>query len=342
MTRKEEFLACLRREPHDGVPSFVFDLSFGTQFAGYGVSEIYRGGFDGRKSAESIRAGWEYLGHDAVPGSMACFDTRVFGSEFTEFEDRPPMTRKHAFSDPSKLYDHSVGDIEHPSYDGIIESANLVKRMCRDAAVLAYVPSPFLLAATLRGVEAALMDLMTEKEYFSDLMSLCSDVCMRLTERHVNETGCDGAVIPGAYDNPDIVGAETVKKVCLPPLSKMYGLMKESDMPVVFHPHGRLSLEENAETLNDCIAVGFECIYYGEDCDHRAMCRLADGRVSLMGGIDTNTTILLGTDAKVAEDTKNVLDQTAGCDFLFSCSCSVDRGLDPRKLKLMMDTVKSY
>ena len=60
-----------------------------------------------------------------------------------------------------------------------------------------------------------------------------------------------------------------------------------------------------------------------------------------MGGVDTATTIYLGPDERVVRDTNGVLDDTEGSDFIFTCSCSVDAGLDRERLKLMMDTVKN-
>ena len=118
--------------------------------------------------------------------------------------------------------------------------------------------------------------------------------------------------------------------------------MKECDVPVIFHPHGSLSDGTGTESLDRFIDVGFECIYYGENCDHEKMRSLTEGRTSVMGGIDTSQTIFLGNDERIVKDTEAVLDGSEGHDYMFSCSCSIDRGLDPGKLKLMADTVRNF
>lgn len=342
MNRKDNFLSCLEMGPHTGIPSFMFDTSFGTGIAGYSVSEIYGTGFDGEKSARSIAAGRRFLGHDAVPGSMISMDTRVFGAKTVQFDDRPPMIREPAFAVPEKLYDHDIPEIECSTVDEIIRSNNLLKEIDPDAAIAAYIPSPFLFSAILRGLETLMMDLLSDRDYVKDIMAFSSGCCNVLTERHVKETGSDCSIIPGAYDNVDLIGAETVRDVCLPPLKDIIAILHDGGMPIIFHPHGEFTKEPGTGTLEDFIEAGFDCIYYGENCDHRKMCQITDGRVSVMGGIDTAVTIFMGPDERVRTDTENVLSETDGYDFIYSCSCSIDRNLDKDKLRIMMDTVRAH
>ena len=69
---------------------------------------------------------------------------------------------------------------------------------------------------------------------------------------------------------------------------------------------------------------------------------MTKGRCSMMGGIDTYSAIYLGPDERVIKDTEDVLEQTEGADYMFTCSCSVDAYLDRNRLKLMMDTVRKH
>ena len=339
---RTDFLNCISMLPHDGVPSFMFDTSFGTGFAGYRVSEVYGNGFDGEKSARSIVAGRRYLGHDAVPGSMISMDTRELGAEIGLFDDRPAMLTKCAFDDPTALYGHTPADMECGTVDQIIRSTNLVKEMDPDAVVASYVPSPFLFSAVLRGLEPLLMDLMNERDYVKDLMGFTTECCRIIAERHIRETESECSVIPGAYDNVDLVGMDDLRAVCLPALKEIYRVISEGSRPVILHPHGTLTEGDGVEALNDFIDIGFECIYYGENCDHSRMCQLTEGKASVMGGIDTSKTIFLGSEDTVRKDTEDVLDATDGYDFIYSCSCSIDRNLDAGKLRIMMDTVRSH
>ena len=72
------------------------------------------------------------------------------------------------------------------------------------------------------------------------------------------------------------------------------------------------------------------------------MGELCQNEVTMMGGVDPATTISLGSDERVRKDTMDVLEAMQDKDFIYSCSCSVDRGLDPHRMELMMSLVKGY
>ena len=340
---RESFLECIARRPHEGVPSFMFDTSFGTGFSGYRVSEVYGKGFDGEKSARSICAGRKYLGHDAVPGSMISMDTRELGAEIELYDDRPAMLTKPAFKEPDRLYDSDPSDIVRcATVDEIIRSNNLIKETDPEAVVAAYVPSPFLFSAVLRGLEPLLMDMVNEPDYVKELMEFTTKCCEGLARRHIDETESECSIIPGAYDNPDLISLDDLDRICIPSLKRVRSILSRDSRPVIFHPHGALTLSPGRDAFESFIEIGFDCIYYGENCDHGEMCRIADGKVSVMGGIDTATTIFLGDDDTVRMDTKSVLEATDGYDFIYSCSCSIDRNLNAGTLKVMMDTVLDH
>ncbi len=340
---RENFLNCLNRLPHSGVPSFMFDTSFGTGIAGFTVGEVYGDGFDGEKSAKSICAGRRYLGHDAVPGSMISMDTRELGAEIALFDDRPAMLTKHAFDDPYELDRHDVDEIIGcRTVREIIRSNNMIKDIDPEAAVAAYVPSPLLFSAVLRGLEPLLMDILTDRDYVDRLMEFSTVCCEYLARRHIDDTESECSVIPGAYDNPDLIGMDGIDGICVPSLRRIYSVLSKDSRPVIFHPHGSLTQTPGTDALEAFIGIGFECIYYGENCDHRRMCQITKGRTSVMGGVDTATSIFLGDDESIRRDTADILEATEGSDFIYSCSCSVDRNLVPWKLKVMMDTVRAH
>ena len=340
MMSKDVFLSCLHMEEHERVPSFIFDTSFGMSILNRPVSDIYIKGFDADLSAKSISAGRRFLGHDAVVGATSCGDTRVFGADVRLFRDRPPMIRKNAFSDPNSIDDHSPEEIDCGILDGIAKSHVLLRDLEPDAAIIGYTPTPFLLCAVLRGVEYFLMDTMSGNGYIGRLLDFSQSVADIITERICSTGSCDTVMLPGAYDNIGLVGLDAIKRLCIPGLRSLYRKIDENDLPVIFHPHGTLTEDDGVKALDLFLDVGFDCIYYGEDNDHRVMAGLTKGRSSIMGGVDTASTIYLGPNERVVKDTEVVLDDTKGSDFMFTCSCSVDFTLDKDRLKLMVDTVK--
>ena len=340
MNSKDVFLSCLRMSDHNRVPTFIFDTSFGMSILGKPVSDIYCDGFDAEISAKSISAGRRFLGQDGIVGATSCGDTRVFGADVQLFPNRPPMIRRNAFSDPRAIDLHSPEEIDCDILDGIARSHTLLRDMEPDAALIGYTPTPFLLCAVLRGIEYFLMDTMSSNGYIDRLLDFSQDVTRIITERICDTGSCDAVMLPGAYDNVGLFGSDALKRYCIPGLSSLYRIIDDESLPVILHPHGPLTEDDGIRALDMFLDIGFDCIYYSEDIDQRAMAELTEGRCSIMGGVDTASTIYLGPEERVVRDTEKVLDDTDGSDFIFTCSCSVDYGLDKDRLKLMLDTVR--
>lgn len=342
MNARENFLACLSCRDHGRTPNFIFDTSFGAGILGIPVSDIYRDGFDPELSARSISAGRRFLGHDGMNGATSCGDTRVFGAEVDFFSDRPPMIRKNAFADPMSMYGHTPEEMDNHVIDGIVESYGKLRQLEPDAVIAGYTASPFLLAAVLRGLEQVLMDSFSNLDYMDELMRFTEAAVSIPNEMIVKEPSCDCTLIPGAYDNVGLLGLEPLRRICIPPLQRMYRKSKKNGLPCIFHPHGCLTEYEGIDALNDFMDIGFECIYYGEENDHSVMGELTDGRCSIIGGIDTSTTLFLGDRERIIADTTEVLNRTRDRNRIFSCSCSVDANLEHDKLLVMMDTVRDF
>jgi len=335
-----DLLSCLRGEGSSVVPSFLYDTSLGTAYADIDVRDIYRDGFDAELSARSISASRRVLGHDGVIGSLLCTDCRAFGAEYSYLPDRQPMLARPAFSDPYDMYEHSPNDMDTGTMDECIRSYRLVREYEPDAAIAATIPSVLLMAATNRGIEPLLMDMMVDEGYFSDLMDFSRDVVDYVSKRMFDESGADFVIIPGAYDNVDLIGLDALKEFCIPDLKRIHTRCKDNGLDTVLHPHGVLTSDIGKKALDSFIEIGFECIYYGENNDHSVIGGLCEGRVVTMGGVDSATTIFLGPDERVIGDTQHVLDAMRDRDFIYTCSCSVDRGLDLHRMGLMMDIVK--
>ena len=183
------------------------------------------------------------------------------------------------------------------------------------------------------------MDTMSGNGYIEELLDFSQKVSDIITERICGTGVCDAVMLPGAYDNIGLLGLDLLRRYCIPGLVSTYGRIERNHLPVIFHPHGTLTEDEGIDALDLFIGIGFDCIYYGEDNDHRIMGELKDGRCSVMGGIDTASTIYLGPDERVIRDTGSILGQMNDRNYIFTCSCSVDAGLDRDRLKLMIDTV---
>jgi uroporphyrinogen decarboxylase len=296
--------------------------------------------FSGERSARSLIALQREIGHDAVIGSVMAVNGRTFGAEMVFPDNRPPYTIRPAFADQNDLYRHSPSEIDDESLKQIVISHNLVRDLAPDVAIMYHAPSPFTLSVMFRGFETMMMDILLDPSFVSDLVGFCSDVLDITVDRVLSSSDVDVAMVSGAYDNVDILGSESFVDLPMKYLSPLFDKIKGYDLPCGFHPHGVLSNDCYGLALDTLLDSNLDCLFYGEANDPVKLLEKTRKKVSLMGGVDTFTTIFLGPDERVVRDTKKCMETFMGEDYIFSCSCSVDRGLPMDRMKLMAKTVR--
>lgn len=341
MDQRENFVSRLTGEASERTPMFLFDTTLGMEVAGYRTPEVFAGGFDGEKSARSIIALQRRLGHDAVIGSVMAVDGRTFGSEVVYPDLRPPYVKSPAFRKRSDLYRHSPSEADNGSLKEVVRSYDLVRRHAADVAIFYHIPSPFSLSALFRGLEPLLLDVLLEPDFIRDLVRFCSEVIEISMDVALAASDVDAVLISGAYDNVDILGPEVFADISMGCLMPQLRKVESFGLPCAFHPHSALSEDFNRASLDLMLDSPIDCLYYGEGNDAMKLLDACHGKVTLMGGIDTFTTIYLGPDERVLTDTMNHMDLMRGEAHIFSCSCSVDRGLPLDRMKLMADTVRA-
>jgi|GEM_PF-1467785 len=341
MMHKSDFVSVIRRERNDITPVFFFDTTLGMEVAGMGTGSVYMP-FDGERSGRSIMALQRYLDHDAVIGAVTIFDQRTFGGKLIYPDNGTPIIMENAFKVSSRLYDHDPQETDNETLTEIIRSFKYIRKQNKDLAVACPASSPFSIAALLRGYEPLLMDMLLEPGYFDDLMEFTASIQMIHAERILKEFDPDFAIISCAYDSIDTVGNEVFERRIMRSLKPFFRKMDAEDIPLVFHPHGTYTDQQNLDTLDSIVSSGIDCIYYGECIDANTLTEHCQNKVSIMGGVDTFTTIYLGPDDRVRADVKECLRIFSDEFYVVSCSCCVDRGLPLQRMKVLVDTVRNH
>ena len=339
---KEDFISCIRRQEHSGIPTFLLDSSLGTVYAGIDVSEMYQYGFDAELSAKSISASRRALGHDAVVGSMMFADYGALGEECEYCSDKVPVIIKPAFEDPLDTEYCSPYDlIDTDTMNECIRSYGLVREYEPDAAIAAVVPSVFDVSARIRGKEAFLMDMNCDRYAFDEIVGFAKGIVNLVSDRIIDESGPDFVVVTSTFDDINLIGEDMFRDRSILDLTNIYYKCRGSNIPTIIHPRGVLTDGAGKKALKPLQYVGFEGLYYGGGNDHRTMAEMCQNQILLVGGLDIES-IRDGTDDSIVKETNDVLDIMTGKDFIYSCSDSVDRGLDTHRMELMMSIVKGH
>ena len=343
MNSRENAISCLGCQAHDYVPTFLFDTSLCSAVTGIPMTDIFgNNSYNPELAAKAIVGSRRFLGHDMTVGALAGMDYRVFSAEMKYSENSPMMIVKRAFGDPSDLFKHEPEEIDSPSIHAYAKGFSLIREKDAEVTLCGMMPAPFSIGCMLRGLEPMLMDTIAEKEYTEELLKFAMKTGGIVRDIILSEGNPDFGMVTGAFDNPDIMSLEDVRKCCLPGVERNLRKIKECGIPSVYHPHGQFTKKPGESLVNDYRTMSIDCLYYGENNEHSLMSKITKGDFSLMGGIDTFTTIYLGDERRVVSDTEDVLKAMDGVPYTFTCSCSVDGDLDVRKMKVMIDTVKRH
>ncbi|WP_049796330.1 uroporphyrinogen decarboxylase family protein [Methanomassiliicoccus luminyensis] len=343
MNSRELFRSHMMSEDAGKRPIFLFDLSLGMDVLNVPTPTVYpQGRLDGELGGRSILALQRHLGHDAVVGSYQSIDFAAFGGK-KEFPERGiPYVSKAPFEDATSLYRHDPSEIEG-FMGGTKASFSTVRKGAPDVALLMNIPAPMSTAVPLRGLQTFLMDLYLDPGLARDLIRFGGEVSKITIEGVSAETDLDAVLLTAAFDNIDLIGPDALRSFSFGELRGSMSNIRKLGLPIVFHPHSVFTSDEaGAQILSEMIGMGVDCLYYGESNDPGKMVSLIDGKCSIMGGIDTFTTICLGPDDRVARDVNDCLGHFDDVSYIFTCSCSVDRGLPLGRMKLMADAVRSY
>jgi len=339
MSSREIFRSSLEGEIPKKTPVFLYDLSLGIDVLNVPSADIFTAdGLDGIKAGKAILALQKELKHDAAAGCYRAIDQSVFGGSTKCNEYGLPVLIKKPFEDPFRLYAVAPEDMEG-RMDEIRMSYQTV-RAGSDIGMALNMVSPFSAAAAMRGLETFLMDLCTEKGYVGDLLQFENEL-FAVMFNELKDVDADAMVLAAPYDNVDMIDSNMME-LAFRSLRIVSKASHAEDLPLMLHPHGSLTSEYGKRSLEELLMLPVDCLYYGESNDHGEMRRVVKGRCALTGGIDTFTTIYLGPDERVRKDVNDIIEVMRGENFIFTCSCSVDRGLSLGRMKSMVDSVRTY
>lgn len=338
-TGKECFLNSLRGLTPDRVPVFLRDLTLCLDQTGYSTPEVCAP-YDAEKASRSILALQSRLHQDAVVGCVhhVGMEVELLGGEVHYPETGIPSITRHPFQDgldPS-LYRPEM-QREGP-YPQILECYERVSASLRkDTAVVCNLEGPLTKAALLRGLENLILDLELEptlgKEYVRYATELGNDYIKAVGE----SSTVDAIFVAAASDNPDLFGIQSVLELTLPGLGILKETSRQLGLPMAFHPHGDLSDARNLSYLEGAISTGVEAIQFAERNDAFRLKNQVRSKVSLMGGIDAFSTLLLGPPEKIINESDYYLRLFHPyTGYVFMCSCSLHRGMPLDNVELLM------
>ncbi len=343
---RQLFIGSLEGEIPEVPPVFLRDLTLGLDETGYSTPEVCAGAYDAEKSAKSVLALHERLGQDAIVGCIhyVGLEIEALGGQVKYPERGIPSVVRHPFQDTADPEFVLLDLKRDPPFPSVARSYRLVEEGLKgSAALVCNIEGPVTKAALLRGMENLALDMFFDKDLAAKYVDYATDISLEYLKVIDSQTDLDCCFLASASDNPDIFGTEAFLRFTIPNLRRLKDASAALDLPTIFHPHGDLSAPENLPLMEDIIATGVEGFQFAERNDHLVLRKNFGKKITLMGGIDAFSTLLLGPVDKVVKETEGFLNDFRPWDrYVFMCSCSLHRGMPLPHVDAMMESVRGF
>ncbi|MCX6650771.1 MAG: hypothetical protein NT131_03825 [Methanomassiliicoccales archaeon] len=346
MKGRERFLRALEMGVPDAPPVFLRDLTLGLDESDYSTPEVCAGAYDATKAYRSIIALHRRLGQDAVVGCIhfVGLEVEALGGLVKYPEWGIPSVVRHPFQDAVDPIFEPLDFQRTAPFPHILDCYQQVSREMRsDTAIICNLEGPITKAALLRGMENLALDMHFQPDLAASYVRYATELGEEYLRAVAGRADLDCAFIAAASDNPDIFGQEAFRELTLPNLARLRSAAHELGLPTVFHPHGDMSSRPNLPLMDGILATDIEGFQFAEGNDAELLKKAFSGKVCLMGGIDAFSTLLLGPEQRIVNETEGFLRTFEPWDgYVFMCSCSLHRGMPLDHVDALMRCVRRF
>lgn len=331
----------LRGGTPDRVPVFLRDLTLGLDVIDVPTPEVCAGRFNAELSSKAVVATQRALGHDAVVGSIQfCgLETEMLGGKLNFPERGIPTIERPPFIEPGAVDRAELPDpLRDEPLRNVVKAYELTsQRIDDEVAILGNIEGSVTKAGMLRGLEAHLMDLLTDRA----LAERTIEFAARLGEDFADALASHGVnsalFVAAASDNPDLIGPDDFRRYSFPGLKRVVDVGRANGLPTVFHPHGVFTDPIFMPLVRESIEQGVVGFQFAERNDLALARREWGNDICILGGVDAFTTLLLGPEDRIARETEDCLRSCGSSGYVLMCSCSLHRGIPLGNVKAMVD-----
>ena len=340
-TSRELFLSTLKREQKDYVPFFPRDLTLGMDMLDVATGDVFGNGYNPGLSAECVLKLQEYLGSDATVGCIASYSMESIGGLFKYTEKGIPYASEYPFADPSCIDDHEPSEMTKGIAEGMRRSSEIVKSKRPDLALVTNIPGPVTMAGFARGLETLMMDLISDVPLAEKILDFCTQAATE-EMRYITNDLSDAVFFASASDNPDMIGEDGFSKYSADNVKKIAKVARSDYLLTIFHPHGVFSTDDRHSLLKTALSTGVDGFQFAEGNEPEGIIDVCGDRCTILGGVTSYTTLLLGPEKRIVRDTDRYLSALEDSYYIMTCSCSLNRGQPLDNLKIMADHVHDH
>lgn len=341
MTSVERVLKALRHEEPDRTPvSLPNFMVTARMLAPRSFAEFFH---DGEAMAEGQLRAWRRFGHDMLileNGTAALAE--ACGVRVVYQSDTAPVAKEPAIGSLDEVDGLEVPDPwTNPILKELLKATRIV---ARETAGRAFVmgradQGPFSLAAEIRGMEAFMLDLASgeEPEKVHRLLDYCRRVTTRFALAQV-EAGAHCTSIGDSPSGPDVLSPRFYRKYAWPYVRQMAEELRSQGVLLSYHICGNAT-----PIIADMVNSGAPMIEIDQKADPRQCKAAAQGRATLIGPVDPNAVMALGTPADVDAACRAAVETLGpGGGFILGPGCALPGTTPDENIDAMVAAAKRY
>ena len=215
-----------------------------------------------------------------------------------------------------------------------IQAYHITRKNCRDLAILGNITGPLTKASVLMGMDVLSLAIESDPDFVKGVIDIGMEATHSFMEAIRDDV--DAFFIASASDNPSLFGTDIVNDLSVHYVKELSDFIHGLGKPSIYHPHGDYT---SKELMDPVVSTGIDCFQFAEANDHCVICKLIDDRCIVMGGTDIVPTLYSGTEKDIVDETNKFLNACSDRRYIFSCSCSLQRGVPMESIRIMCDTV---
>lgn len=341
MDSVERTYRTLHFEPTDRVPVSLPNFLVTARLMG--VASFADFFHNGEAMAEGQLQAWRRYGHDVLileNGTAALAE--ACGVQVTYLSDTAPVAREPAITSLDEVEKLKLPD---PYSDPILkELLRATRIVVQETAGRAFVmgradQGPFSLACEIRGMETFMMDLALgqQPEKIHQLLDFCRKAVTRFALAQV-EQGAHCTSIGDSPSGPDVLSPRFYRQYAWPYVKALCSELNQKKALLSYHICGNAT-----PILADMVATGAPMIEIDQKADQKACKAAARGKATLIGPVDPNAVMAMGSPDLVLEKCKEAIENLSpGGGFILGPGCALPATTPDENILAMIEAAKKY
>lgn len=347
MDNREFFLKAIKGEKTDRVPIYDYIYSRDVYEAMIGRRPKNYNGVDLVECAKALGLGMVQYGPEGPAGWKPVFlkdDIYIDEWGVTYKKDEHAWPCDAPIDYPIKNRDDfrnfkQPDPNAHGRLDGL---KNVIKRAAQEIAVSGVAAGPFTQAWTLMGPEHLLISMYEDPDLVRDVLKMSTEYWIELVKMQI-DAGVDLICICddlGSNTAP-FISHDLFHKVVLPFLAEIADVVKRRNLPLMMHSDGNINI-----LIDDLIDIGVDALHplqRSAGMDLRRIKEKYGDRLTIIGNVNSSTTLPFGTEEDVEEEVMECLEiAKPGGRYVLASDHSLHEGIPVKNILKMFETAKKY